>query len=130
MRSLHNEAEPFDVRETDLPDVTQADPSVVYTVRPLGTEKFRELHRAHTKKVLNKRTGQREDDHDAEGFADAVCDFVLVGWVGVVDHGEPAPCTRENKMRLDGQVKTGLIAVAGLNRLDADDTARSFRPPA
>lgn len=131
-RQLHDDTQTFTVKETELEDLAQADPEVTYTLRPLTTHKYRELQRQHTKLVLNKRTGNRDEDTDASALADALVDYVLVDWAGILDRGSPAPCTRENKLRLDGQLKGALVAKAGLNQI-VEEPARkeqSFRPPA
>lgn len=129
-RSLQDESEHFDVKESELPDVINADPDVSYTVRPLTTDKFRELQKRNTKLVVNKASRSMEKELNGEGLADDLIDHVLAGWVGIVSKGQPAECTRANKLRLDGQVKGGLIAIAGLNRIEAAPAAKeeSFRP--
>lgn len=129
-RALHNDDTTFTVKETDIPDVQQADPDVTYEVRALTTAKFRELQRKNTRPVPNKATRQMVDEVNGEKLADDLIDHVIAGWAGIVDKGQPAPCTRENKLRLDGQVKQGLIGVAGLNRIEEAPAATeaSFRP--
>jgi hypothetical protein len=128
-RELHDD-EPFVLKETDIPEVINADPEVSYTVRPLSTAKFRELQKKNTKPVVNKATRSMESDVNGEGLTDDLIDYVIVDWTGIVSKGQPAECSRANKLRLDGQVKSGLIGVAGLNRIQAApaDTERSFRP--
>lgn len=131
-RQLHAEDSTFEIAETDLPDVGQADPEVVYTLRPLTTKKYRELQKAHTKLVPNKHTRAMESKLDADAFTDALVDFVIADWRGIVDGGEPAACTAANKERLDGPTKAALVNVAGLNRIVTEDDAieQSFRPTA
>lgn len=129
-RQLHDDSSTFEVKETDIPDVTQADADTSYTVRPLTTAKFRELQKKNTKLVVNKATKSMEQEIDGEKLADDLIDWVVAGWSGILDKGQPAECSRENKLRLDGQVKQGLIGVAGLNRIEAAPAVRddSFRP--
>lgn len=129
-RSLHDEAATFEVKEADIPEVVNPDPDVTYTVRPLTTTKFRELQKKNTKPVVNKATRAMEEQVNGENLADDLIDWVIAGWVGIVDRGQPAECSRANKLRLDGQVKQGLIGVAGLNRIEEAPAKReeSFRP--
>lgn len=131
-RSLHDEASTFEVKETELPDVTVADEETIYVCRPLSTAKFRELQKKNTKLVPNKATRGMEDQINGEKLADDLIDWVIADWRGIVDKGRPAECSRENKVRLDGQVKTALIGYAGLNRIEEAPAQRdaSFRPPA
>jgi hypothetical protein len=131
-RQLHDEGSTFEVKETDLPDIQQADPEVSYTVRPLTTAKFRELQKKNTRQVVNKATRSMVDELNGEGLADDLIDWVLANWAGILSKGQPAECTRDNKLKLDGQVKQALIGVAGLNRIEEAPTKQdeSFRPPA
>ena len=131
-RQLHDESSTFDVKETDIPEVQNADHEVVYTCRPLTTAKFRELQKKNTKPVANKATRSMVEEINGEGLADDLIDWVLVSWVGILVKGQPAECSRAHKLLLDGQVKQGLIGVAGLNRIEAAPAVRddSFRQPA
>ncbi len=128
-RSLHDESQTFEVKESDIPEVVNADPDVAYTVRPLTTAKFRELQKRNTQQVVNKASRSMEAEVNGEKLADDLIDWVIADWSGIVDKGQPAECSRANKLRLDGQVKAGLIGVAGLNRIEAAPEVRtdSFR---
>ena len=117
-RQLHDEA-PFEVKESDLQGIDEVDKDTVYTLRPLTTQKFRELQKKNTKNVLNKRAGRMEPQLDGETLADDLIDHVIADWRGILSKGQPAECSRDNKLRLDGQVKQALIGVAGLNRIEA-----------
>ena len=68
-RSLHDESQAFDVKEIDIPEVMNADPDVVYTVRALTTSKFRELQKANTRLVPNKATRAMEPEINGEKLA-------------------------------------------------------------
>ncbi len=129
-RQLHDEGSTLEVKEIDLPDIMQADPDTRYTVRPLTTAKFRELQKKNTRQVVNKATRSMTDELNGEGLADDLIDWVIADWAGILSKGEPAECSRENKLKLDGQVKQALIGVAGLNRIEAAPAAKedSFRP--
>jgi hypothetical protein len=129
-RQLQSDDYTFEVKETELDDVTDADPSVVYVLRELTTRKWRELNKSHSRKVPNKVTRRLEDVVDPEAFADALVDYVIVDWRGIVERGGvPASCTAENKQRLDGVIKAAIVGRAGLSQIvasaDAKDT--SFR---
>jgi hypothetical protein len=129
-RQLQSDDYTFEVKETELDDVTDADPSVVYVLRELTTRKWRELNKAHSRKVPNKVTRRLEDVVDPEVFADALVDYVLIDWRGIVERGgKPAPCTPENKQRLDGIIKAALVGRAGLSQIVTAEANRdnSFR---
>lgn len=129
-RQLQSDDYTFEVNETELDDVTDADPSVVYVLRELTTRKWRELNKAHSRKVPNKVTRRLEDKTDPEVFADALVDYVLIDWRGIVERGGmPAPCTPENKQRLDGIIKAALVGRAGLSQIVTAEANRdnSFR---
>lgn len=131
-RQLHDETSTFWVSESDIPEVVNPDPDVAYECRPLTTAKYRELQRKNTKSVVNKATRAMDDQVNGEALADDLIDWVVANWRGIVDKGDPAECSRANKLRLDGQVKSGVIGIAGLNRLEAAPEVRadSFRSPA
>src|SRR5688572_20337575 len=97
-RQLHDESTAFPVKESDLPDVLNPDPEVTYSVRPLSTAKFRELQKKNTRMVPNKQTRQMDPELNAEHFADDLIDHVIEGWSGIVDKGQPAECSRANKL--------------------------------
>jgi hypothetical protein len=130
-RQLQTDGATFEVREDALDDLQHADPDVVYICRELTTTKWRELQRQHTRKVLNKASKQMENVTDNEAFSDAIVDYVLMDWRGIVERGgAPAPCTTENKLRLDGVVKAALVGKAGLSQIveGAAIKETSFRP--
>lgn len=130
-RQLQTDGATFEVREDALDDLQHADPDVVYICRELTTTKWRELQRQHTRKVLNKATKQMENVTDNEAFSDAIVDYVLMDWRGIVERGgAAAPCTTGNKLRLDGVVKAALVGKAGLSQIveGAAIKETSFRP--
>jgi hypothetical protein len=131
-RQLQTDDVTFWVSEADLDEIPEPDAEVRYELRELTTAGWRRLHKAHTKRVPNKSTKQMESVTDQEAFADALVDYVLVGWSGIVERGgTPAPCTTENKLRLDSLVKAALVGRAGLTQIvQADDyREQSFRSP-
>lgn len=128
-RQLQTEDATFEVRESDMEEIPEPDPEVVYVLRELTTKKWRELNRAHTRRVPNKITKRMEDELNGEAFADALVDYVIADWRGIADRGQPAPCTTENKLRLDGVIKSALVGCAGLTKItrEGEDKAHSFR---
>lgn len=122
--------EPFTVTDVSL-GVGDGDTDTSYTLRPLTRDVWREIKKRHTTRVRNKRTGALDTEIDWEAFNDDLLDHVVIGWSGVVlSHGEPAPCTRDLKLRgLDSARCAALLDVAGLNRVEAAeaDAGDSFR---
>ena len=116
---------------TDADLVPDGDKDTTYTVRHITTDKHREIVKAHTTKVPNKRTHQRDDVTDWNAVSDALLDYALAEWSGVISRGQPVPCDRGHKMLLDGQRKTALLEHAGMNEVAAAParTAESFRTP-
>lgn len=129
---LQDPDELITVKDSQLPGVTDGDPDTSYTLRPISVEDHRRLQKEYTKDVINRRTHQREPQIDFEALNDAVLDFVLRDWVGILDKGQPAPCTLAHKLRLDGVRRVALSAVAGMNQVERapEVRAQSFREPA
>lgn len=121
---LLEEDKRIEVIDSALPDVTDGDPETVYTVRQIPPEVNRSLGKRHTTTPINRRTGQRETVVDHEALLDDLVDYAIVSWSGILLKGEPAPCTRENKLLLDFTRKTGLLSVAGLNQVNREDSFR------
>jgi hypothetical protein len=131
-RQLHREDATTEVCETELVEIPEPDAGTFYTLRELTTAKWREIKKLNTTKRPNKQTRQMEDVLDEEAFSDDLVDYVIVGWRGIVDNGADAPCTRENKLRLDGTIKSALVGRAGLTQIvqAPDARAASFRATA
>jgi hypothetical protein len=123
---LLDEDAQIQVTDSDLPDIEGGDPGTVYTVRQIPPAVNRELAKKHTERPINKRTGQREQVVDNIALLDDMVDYALVSWEGVLLKGQPAPCSRENKLRLDYPRKVALMSVAGLNQIAAEVRAQSF----
>jgi hypothetical protein len=115
---------------TDADLVPDGDKDTTYQVRHITTEKHRLVVKAHTTKVPNKRTHQRDDVVDWDGVSDELLDYAIAGWTNVVAKGVPLDCTLAHKMRLDGPRKTALLEYAGMNEVAAAPArkAESFRP--
>jgi len=132
-RQLQTDDYTFWIAETDLhidTDGWESDPEVKYELRELTTAAWRRIHKTYTKRKPNKSARIMEEETDGDAFADAMVDYVLVNWSGIIERGgTPAPCTTANKLRLDSIVKAALISRAGLTQLVQADAIReeSFR---
>jgi hypothetical protein len=118
------------VKDSDLEDVSGGDPGTVYTVRQISSDINKELSAKNTTRTPNRRTHRMDSDVDNVALLDDLIDYALLEWTGIVDDGQPAPCTRENKLRLDMPRKLALLSVAGLNQKAAEVRAESFRESA
>ena len=121
-----------EIADTALDNILgPGDPEVFYTLRPIPLTLNRQTRKKHTK--VTRPNGIREEVFDDAGFFDDLIDYALVGWRGINIKGQPADCTRENKIRgLDGARKNALLALAGINRPMQAQAQRdsSFRSPA
>jgi hypothetical protein len=113
----------IEVNDADLPGVIEPDPEVFYTVRQIVTAQRLQLQ----KRRSNPSTRQMEIDSDAT--LDAMLEYALVEWRGILTGGQPAPCVKENKLLLDQGRKIALIGIACSNR-PAANREDSFREPA
>lgn len=118
------------VKDVDIPGVPDPDKDATYTLRVITKEKQRELEKLHThQEVVNKRGQQTEPVVDTAGLTDALLDYALLSWTGVIYQHEPLPCEREHKLKLDGIRTIGLIRFARSNQIErsAEDRRDSFR---
>lgn len=115
----------IEVLDSELPNVNDGDPDVVYVLRQVTPAAQRSLQ----KRVPNKRTGQM--DIDVALTVDAVLDYALVEWRGVLFDGTPAPCDHTNRMLLDFGRRQALALAASTNRqTTVEQKEASFREPA
>jgi hypothetical protein len=117
---------------TDAELVQDGDKDTTYTLRPLLIDTYRDIVKQHTEYVINKRTHQRDPKTNWEATADALIDYVLLDWSGIHHHGEPVPCDRAWKLRLDAARRDALLEKAGYNevaRPAAEVKQESFREP-
>jgi hypothetical protein len=131
---LKDESDTWTITDADvMPD--GGDKDTVYTVRRLTLDKHREITKLHTKKA-NYRKPERPD---IPKIQDALFDYVLVDWKGVVKHGQPVPCVWEHKRLIDIGRRVALLDEAGLNEIEKASAAKeeeegerqeSFRPTA
>lgn len=115
--------------------IVDADPEVVYTIRPLRPVDIQRLKAPYVAKRFDPRTHAQVEKEltpeQAESFALDMVDYVLVAWAGVLDGDIPAECNRDNKALLDPRRRAALIKVATLNQITrAEDRAASFRATA
>lgn len=127
--SLLNGGKQLTVRDDELEGVQNGDPETTYTLRQIEQSRLREVRRRHTKPVFTRQG--REDKVDTDAVMDDILDEVLIAWTGVLDNGEPAQLTRENKLLLDFGRKVALIGLAGSNEVQKQaEKEQSFRRPA
>lgn len=128
-RSLLTEGAEFTVKESELELEIQPDPEATYTLRPITTDYARGVYRQYTTKVPNKRTHQMEDRVDQVAVSNALLDYCVTAWSGILDNGSPAPCTLEQKLRLPTVIQAALIDRAQIGA-SPDARAASFRESA
>jgi hypothetical protein len=134
-KTLKEAGAQFVVRDSEL--VQDGDKDTSYTLRTLTRDKHREIQKANTEKVINKRTHQREDRVDWSAVTDDLIDYVIVAWTGILIGGKPAPCDRAHKLLLDTPTVDAMLERAGLNEVtgrgDEGDEGEardaSFRQP-
>lgn len=119
------------VKDSELPGVANGDPGTTYTLRPISVNDHRRLSKENTKTAINRQTHMGEAVIDYEALNDDILDFVLLDWSGILLKGQPAPCIREHKLRLDGARRAALSGVAGMNQIQRapEVRAESFRQP-
>lgn len=127
---LMSETDTIEVADTEL-GVPNGDKDVRYTMRPLTRDVYKRVIKPHTSKKPNPRTRQMEDVVNAEAAQEDLIDTVLVGWTGIVYDGQPAPCDREMKLKLDPFRIGALLEKAGLSQVveEGDQTASFRRTP-
>jgi hypothetical protein len=118
--------------KTDEELVSGGDPGTTYGIRHLTLEKIRDIQKANTTKVPNRRTHQRDDVINWEGVNDAMLDHALASWTGIVSKGKPLDCVLANKKKLDAIRRAAILEVAGMNEVQTAPESReeSFRAPA
>jgi hypothetical protein len=107
-RTVINESKPDWCAEKEL--WPGGDPDVRYLIRSVSQKTFRRFRDSNTTKVLNRRTHTSDTELDGDSLADALLDYALVDWEGVLDEfGKKLPCELEFKQLLPA----GLIAAIG-----------------
>ena len=121
-----------DVVDADLPGVVDGDRETVYVIRPIGVDDHRAIVKRNTKQVIDRASHQKVPMTDYGAVNDDVLDFILVEWRGVLFRGEPVPCERVHKVKLDPVRRQALADVAGMNQIARapEVRAESFRESA
>ena len=132
MLQLIDHEDRLTVLDSELPGIVNGDSETTYTLRPISVEDHRRLRTQNTTSVPNPRTQAKESVVQLEALNDDLLDFVLQDWSGILLKGQPAPCTRELKLKLDGARRVALCDLAGMNRIARapEVRAESFREPA
>jgi hypothetical protein len=123
--SLIDPSAPIVVKDSELDGIVGGDPEVTYTLKPIAVEDHRKLQKTYTKQAIDRRTHQKVDEVDFEGLADATLDFILVDWSGILIQGQPAPCVKANKLKLDGPRRVALTGMAGMNQIARSPEVRA-----
>lgn len=127
--NLMKDEDRITVKDSEL--VAGGDPDTTYELRPLTREIRKEIIKRNTAMVPNGRTHVMEPRIDQEAVGWDLVDYALVGWTGILWHGQPAPCEREYKLKLDEPRANMILQKAGLSQVIAAEVARpeSFRGP-
>lgn len=121
---LLSDSDQITVRDSDI--IHGGDTETSYVLRKITPEKQRELLKKHTRSGNNRRG----ETLDIEALQQDQIDYVLVSWEGVLDNGQPAECSRANKVNgLDMARRLALIEHAGMTDIvaAAEGRATSFR---
>lgn len=122
----------IDVADSDL-GIEGGDEGTIYTLRVVTPQVIKRLRRENTKRRPSGGQGML-DVLDTEKFGEALFDYILCRWEGVIYRGQPigpddtvqtAAGPVKAKTQLDGQRKAALLERAGGNEV-VDSTA-SFR---
>jgi len=104
--------------------------AVLFTLRPIAPEKWREIVRKHTNRVVNPKSRAMEEVQDSDGAQLEILQFCILGWEGVNGaDGKPLPCRDDVKGYLDPELQNEIIQRA--RRAEAVEAVdASFRQPA
>ncbi len=128
-RALARDDDKITVREADLELSIPTDPEVRYTLRSIGLEEARAVIKKHTKTV--PRRGRNDEVVNTGAVHEELLGACLLGWEGIVDQGQPVPCTVEHALRLPGAIQFALVERAQAGQvIPSDLRAASFRQPA
>lgn len=117
------EEQTFEVRETDLDGLEiTPDPDAVYVLRPLSAGAARRIGKLHTRQEFDRTQHRKIDIVNTETLNDAIIDYVIVDWRGVL-----GACTPENKLKLPVPVQKALLERAQVGDTSAEVRAASFR---
>jgi hypothetical protein len=125
----------IDVKDSEL-GLDGGDDATVYTLRVVTPQVIRKLRKQHTVKRPSGGQGMVEQIN-TDTFGEALFDYVLQAWRGVVFRGVPVGADDmiatstgnvKAKTQLDGSRKAALLEREGAN--EVVDTDASFRRPA
>lgn len=125
----------FTVTDAEL-DVDHGDEGTIYTVRQVTPQVIKRLRKAHTKRKPTGGQGMA-DVLDVDSYAEALFDYILPSWEGVLFKGQPVAAedyltiggvSVKAKTQLDSARKAALLERAGANQVVAAGRDDSFRP--
>lgn len=125
----------FPVTDAEL-GLENGDETTVYTVRQVTPQVIKRLRKAHTKRKPTGGQGMA-DVLDVDAYAEALFDYILPSWEGVVFKGQPIAAedyvtvggvSVKAKTQLDSARKAALLERAGANQVVAAGRDDSFRP--
>jgi hypothetical protein len=131
---LLDEDDTITIKDSEL-GMDDGDDDTTYTVRVVAPQVIKRLRKAHTKRRPTGGQGMA-DVLDAEAFGEALFDYVLTGWSGVLHRGvaigpddmvQTSAGAVKAKTQLDGSRKAALLERAGANQTGAEGRAESFR---
>jgi len=126
---LMKDGDEITVKDSEL--VAGGDPETSYTIRLLTRGVRERIIEENTTRVPNPRTRAMDKVVDAQKVSWDLVDYALTKWAGILWDGEPAPCERDYKLKLDEIRLSALLEKAGLSEVVAVEAARgeTFRGP-
>lgn len=100
MLQLLSENTNFTVTDAEL--VKDGDHGTAYTLRHILPAERRIIAEKNTSRRANRQTASMQDVVNHIGILEDLVDHAVVDWSGILADGQPAPCTREYKLLLDG----------------------------
>lgn len=125
----------FTVTDAEL-GIENGDEGTIYTVRQVTPQVIKRMRKAHTKRKPTGGQGMA-DVLDVDAYAEALFDYILPSWEGVLFKGHPIGAEDlltiggvqlKAKTQLDSSRKAALLERAGANQIVAAGRDDSFRP--
>lgn len=125
----------FTVTDAEL-GIENGDEGTIYTVRQVTPQVIKRMRKAHTKRKPTGGQGMA-DVLDVDAYAEALFDYILPSWEGVLFKGQPIGAEDmltiggvqlKAKTQLDSSRKAALLERAGANQIVAAGRDDSFRP--
>lgn len=123
------------LKDSEL-DIEGGDDGTTYTIRVVSPQVVKKLRKQFTKRKPTGGQGMA-DSLDVDAYAEALFDYVLMGWSGPMWKGQPIGADDyvvtggvqvKAKTQLDGSRKAALLERAGANQVVAEGRDDSFRP--